>query len=241
MSREPQLPDPGALGAAETDPAGAVARLLLADARLPAGGHAHSAVLEGAVAAGLTAAEVPEFLTARLRTVARTEAAAAVLAHRASGHDQVDLAPIITALEARTPSAPQREASRALGRGLSRLARHLAGTHPGVRALPRTAPHPPRPVALGCVAAALGVSEPDTARLSLYEDAQTVAAAALKLLPGDPVATTTWIVQAAPLIEDGVGAAVATTAPHELPARSAPLLDQWAGEHAHTTRRLFHA
>ncbi|MGW6279576.1 urease accessory protein UreF [Kribbella sp. NPDC055071] len=62
-----------------------VVALMLADARLPTGGHTQSAGLEPAVRAGLGAegkqlAEVPTYARDRLRTVTRVEAAVAVLA-----------------------------------------------------------------------------------------------------------------------------------------------------------------
>ena len=47
----------------------------------------------------------------------------------------------------------------------------------------------PRPVALGVVGAAAGLDDETVARLSLYDDAATVASAALKLLPLDPADT----------------------------------------------------
>ncbi|ARU53622.1 hypothetical protein CBR64_03820 [Cellulosimicrobium cellulans] len=53
---------------------------LLADARLPTGGHTQSAGLEPALRAGMTAARVPDYVRARLATVTRTEAATAVVA-----------------------------------------------------------------------------------------------------------------------------------------------------------------
>ena len=56
----------------------------------------------------------------------------------------------------------------------------------------------PRPIALGVVAAAAGVSDEDTALLALYDDAATVASAALKLLPLDPAVTARWLAELAP-------------------------------------------
>ncbi|RCV52191.1 urease accessory protein UreF [Marinitenerispora sediminis] len=234
--------DPGA--AARGSGTGALGALLLADARLPTGGHAHSATLEGAVAAGLAAEQVPAYIRARLRTVARTEAAAAVLALRAGRGRPVDYGPVQAALAARTPSAPLRAASASLGRGLTRLARALCPGHPAVAGLATATAATPglrplRPVVLGALGAALGLTEAQTARAVLYDDAQTVTAAALKLHPGDPLATVRWVVDAADDIEAAVRAAVAVAAPADLPARSAPLIDQWAAEHAQSTRRLF--
>ena len=54
--------------------------LLLADGRLPTGAHTQSAGLEPALRHGMTLAEVPRYLTARLQTITEVEAAAAVLA-----------------------------------------------------------------------------------------------------------------------------------------------------------------
>ncbi|MBB6170750.1 urease accessory protein [Nocardiopsis mwathae] len=247
-------PEAGAGGT--TGGAGALGALLLADARLPTGGHAHSGSLEGAVAAGLEPKEVPAYIEARLRTVARTEAAAAVLARRAARATggggatataaDIDYGPIQAALAARTPSAPLRAASASLGRGLARLARRLRADHPAVLALPTaSAPtpglRPLRPVVLGALGAALDMADDQVARAALYDDAQTVASAALKLLPGDPVTAVEWVLDTGDALEEGVTAALAVTGPDRLPACSAPLIDQWAGAHAHATRRLFHA
>ncbi|MBE9928093.1 urease accessory protein UreF, partial [Cellulosimicrobium cellulans] len=57
---------------------------LLADARLPTGGHTQSAGLEPALRAGMPAARVPDYVRARLATVTRTEAATAVVARHAA-------------------------------------------------------------------------------------------------------------------------------------------------------------
>src|SRR3954447_93899 len=46
-----------------------VLELLLADARLPGGGHTQSAGLEGALLAGMPVSAVPEYLRTRLATV----------------------------------------------------------------------------------------------------------------------------------------------------------------------------
>ncbi|WP_067971852.1 urease accessory protein UreF [Nocardiopsis trehalosi] len=231
-----------------TDDTGALGALLLADARLPTGGHAHSATLEGATAAGLTADRVGEYVRARLATTARTEAAAAVLALRAAGAAPagapIDYGPVQAAVAARTPSRPLREASAGLGRGLARLARRIAPDAPAVAALDTAAAATPglrplRPVVLGALGAVLGLTEGQTARAVLYDDAQTVTAAALKLHPGDPLTAVRWVLDAAPDIEESVRRATAVRGPRDLPAGSAPLIDAWAGAHAHATRRLF--
>ncbi|MGW0519779.1 urease accessory protein UreF [Crossiella sp. NPDC003009] len=100
--------------------------LLLADARLPAGGHVHSGSLEAAVRAGVVT-DVPSlhgFLRGRLVSaglVAASFAAAATrLAESLDGGDAACWAELDAELDARTPAAGQRLASRQQGRGLLR-------------------------------------------------------------------------------------------------------------------------
>lgn len=213
--------------------------LLLADGRLPTGGHAHSGGLEPALADGLAPDRIPEYLRARLLSVTRTEAAAAVLTARAGRSPPVRVEAIQDGLCARTPNEPVRAASGLLGQGLARLARRLWPEHPAVMAMAELGARPQRPVALGVIAAALELTDEQVARACLYEDAQTVASAALKLAPVDPTDTARWVLDAADAIEDSVAAAVRVTSPSELPARSAPLAEQWALEHTQRTRRIF--
>jgi urease accessory protein len=203
--------------------------LLLADGRTPSGGAAHSGGLE---AADLESPAVPQFMLARLRTVGRVEAAAAVLAGDARTLDR--LAVLEDELAARTPSEAARAASRRLGLGLLRTGRRLFPGHALLDAYEgaRTA----RPIALGVVAAAARLAPLEIARLSLYEDAATVAAAAPKLLAIDATDASAWVASCAPAIEElAREAAIA----RELPATSTPLLDLRAQRHAHDTRRLF--
>lgn len=213
--------------------------LLLADGRLPIGGHAHSSGLEPAVAAGLTPADVPEYMRARLRSVVLVEAAAAVLSVRAARREPVQLDAVHDALLARTPCEPIRASSGLLGRGLARLLGRLWPENEAVKALGDLGPRPQRPVALGVAAALVGMSDEQVARGCLYDDTQTVAAAALKLLPVDPADTARWVLDAGTVIEESVERAVGITLPTELPAITAPLVEQWALEHANRARRIF--
>ncbi|MCQ1947695.1 MULTISPECIES: urease accessory protein UreF [unclassified Arthrobacter] len=217
-----------------------VAAFLLADSRLPSGAYSHSAGLEPAVLAGLGVDGVYPYLLARLHTVVRVETAAAVLAHRsACGAAGISFARIEAALDARTPSAAQREASRRLGRGMLRLAGKLRPDSPAVVELQRTVPRPTRPVALGVTAAALGVGELQLARLCCYDDAQSVVAAALKLLPIDPMDATAWILDAAGEIDAVAVESLLIGGLDDIPALSAPLMEHWAEDHTTRTRRLF--
>ncbi|MDJ0106228.1 urease accessory protein, partial [Rhodococcus erythropolis] len=59
-----------------------IASMLLADGRLPTGGHAHSSGLEPALAGGLLQSQVPDFIRGRLETVGLVEAAATVVTRR---------------------------------------------------------------------------------------------------------------------------------------------------------------
>ncbi len=214
---------------------------LLADARLPTGAHADSAGLEPAVIAGLKAAGVYPYMLARLHTVARLEAGACVLAHRLASEEApvARYARLEAAVDARTPSAAQRSASRSLGRAFLRLGKALRPSHAGIAALERLAAPPTRAVALGVIGTALTVSEEQCAQICCYEDLQRVAAAALKLLPVDPTAVTRWLIDAGSRAADVVSTARSVRDAAELPALSAPWMEHWAEEHMQRTRRLF--
>ncbi|MBM9477815.1 urease accessory protein UreF [Nakamurella flavida] len=220
--------------------------MLLADARLPTGAHTQSAGLEPALRAGMSMAELPGYLTARLRTVTAVEAGAAVVARRVAldDPDPTDLTERLAAVDAawraRTVSPALREVSAMLGRGYLRLVRRVWPTDAGICAVAALT-RPGRAVVLGAAAAAAGLSAAQLVRLMGYEDVQTVSAAALKLEPTDPVLATLWVVRAAPEIERMVSALSDLREVAEIPARGAPLLEQWAEVHALSTQRLFRA
>lgn len=215
------------------------AAMLLADGRLPVGGHTQSSGLEPALLGGLEPRDIPDLITTRLRTVVLVDAATAVVArHRTLAG--LDLEAVQLAWAARTPSDVVRAASIAVGRGQRRLAQRL---WPGSSAASSLAPlrGPARPVAVGAMATAAGLDGARTARLVAYDDVQSLCAAALKLCPLDPVETTEWLLHAGPRVEAVVAAVAHLTEPDGIPAPSAPLLEQW--QHAHPThpRRLFSA
>ncbi len=216
--------------------------MLLSDARLPTGAHTQSAGLEPAINAGMTQAQIPAYVSARLRTVTTVEAAAAVLARRACGTPDVGrgLARVNHAWRARTISPALRETSVLLGRGYQRLITRLWPAHPAVAAL-RTVTTPTRAVVLGVAAACTGLSAAQLARLIGYDDAQTIAAAALKVAPLDPVDATAWVIGAHQEIEAMVSAVADLTDPEDMPALGAPLIEKWAEIHSVTTQRLFRA
>ncbi|REE99344.1 urease accessory protein [Thermomonospora umbrina] len=129
--------------------------LLLADSRLPSGGHAHSGGLEPAASAGVVAdvAGLESFLRGRLATSGLVAAAIAAAAHACGpeGWARLD-----READARTPSPAQRRASRAQGRSLLRAVRiawpdAVLGTLAGLN---ESGPH--HPVVLGAAVAAQG-------------------------------------------------------------------------------------
>lgn len=216
--------------------------LMLADARLPTGGHTQSAGLEPAVRTGLgddgrRLGDVADYARDRLRTVVRVEAGTAVVTRAVvlAGEDPL---PVLAHWAARTPSRALREASSRMGRGYLRLAE---------RVWPATLDHLPRdaeiarPVVLGVLGAVTGLDARQVARLTAYDDAQTVVSAALKLLPVDPAAAAGWLAGLHPEIEACVAAVADLTGPDEIPAWGAPLVDHHAESHAHERMRLFHA
>ena len=217
--------------------------LLLADTRLPVAGHTQSGGLEPAVASGLRASSVPEYLAVRLASITRVEAATAVVALRLlilAGTDlTTHLAGIETAWAARTPSPAMRANSRVQARALLRTVRRLWPIHPAVALVDH--PGVPRAVVLAGAAAAGGLSGIQLARLVGYDDVQTICAAALKLLPLDPALATHWAHQALPLVEDLAIEVSGLKAPEDIPVAGAPQLEAWAESHAVARRRLFSA
>ncbi len=216
--------------------------MLLSDARLPTGAHTQSAGLEPAINGGMPARDVPRYITARLRTVTRVEAGAAVVArHLSSGPDPgTGLALVDLAWRARTISPALRETSALLGRGYGRLVGRLWPEHPAVVAL-QAIRLPCRAVVLGVAAACTGLAPMQLGRLIGYDEAQTIAAAALKIAPLDPVDATAWVIGAQDDIERMAGSVAGLTEPDEIPAFGAPLIEQWAEIHSTTTQRLFRA
>jgi urease accessory protein len=223
--------------------------MLLADARLPTGAHTQSAGLEPAIRAGLPAESIPAYIRARLRTVTTVEAGAAVVARSRTltGTDDLaaDLAEVDQEWRARTVSPAMRGTAALLGRGYARL---LARMWPAARAVAALATlrgtNPggtSRAVVLGVAAALAGLSAAQLVRLIGYEEAQTVAAAALKLEPLDPMDATGWVIGAQPEIERMVDELSSITDVADIPAVGAPLIEQWAEIHATTTQRLFRA
>jgi urease accessory protein len=213
--------------------------MLLADARLPTSGHTQSGGLEPALLGGLDPADLDGYCRTRLETVTLTEAATAVVCRsRAVSRRPTD--DVESAWAARTASPALREASRSLGRAYRSVALRLWSTAPALDELVATAA-PSRPRVLGLVAAATGLWAEAVARLVAYDDLQSVLAASLKLLPGDPVDATARLLTLAPQIDLLVHRVALLNSPDEIPAWSAPQIEAWAEAHATADRRLFRA
>jgi urease accessory protein len=190
------------------------ALLLLADSRLPAGGHAHSGGLEAAVAAGRVrdVAGLAGFLRGRLATTGLVAAAACA---RPAGAAELD-----GGLDARTPSPALRRASRVQGRALLRAGRAMW-------TVPARHTDLHHPVALGLVAAGAGLVPAQAASVAAYGSIAGPASAAVRLLGLDPYAVQ-GVLAGMAVDCDRVCAAAAESAQapvDDLPAAGAPALD----------------
>jgi urease accessory protein len=223
------------------DSAAHTVALLLADARLPSGGHAFSAGVEPALQGGLERQAVGAFLRARARTTTLVDAGTAVVARRA-GLTGTSYAPIERAWAARTPSRAARTASSDLGRGLHRLAQRLWPHSPAIGALTSgDAASPPRPIVLGAIAAHAGLDAETLVRVAVYDDMAGGVAALLKLEPGDPVDGVRLVIDACAAVDPLISQLAALDSPEAIPAASAPQAEAWTEAHAATNRRLFRA
>ncbi|PFG41025.1 urease accessory protein [Georgenia soli] len=216
------------------------ALLLLTDGRFPTGAYAHSAGLEASVRSGRVRdlAGLESFLRGRVRTTGLVAAsfAAAACAATARG-DEPRILLLEEELDARTPSPALRQASRALGRQLLRAVRAVA-PRPMPSCLP-AAPH--QPIALGAASAALDLGPGDAALAALYDAVSGPAGAAAKLMPLSPFDVHAALARLMPSLDRLAATAAdhADTAPRDMPAAGAPLLDVGAEQHARSDARLF--
>ena len=206
--------------------------LLLADGRLPAGGHAHSGGLEAAVASGRVrdVEGLGGFLRGRLATSGLVSAVFAAVACGRTG----DWLVLDDGLDARTPSPALRRASRSQGRALLRAGRAMWPVPPVGR-------EPHHPVALGAVAAAAGLTPAEVAVAAAHATVTGPASAAVRLLGLDPYAVHGLLAALAPECDRIAADAAARIGDpvDDLPAAGAPLLDIGAEHHATWEVRLF--
>jgi urease accessory protein len=226
--------------------------LLLTDGRFPSGGHAHSGGLEAAVAAGRVhdLSSLAAFLEGRLATTGMVTAsfAAASGARAGAGRAPEDVMPALAELEegmdARTPSAALRRASRRQGRALLRAARAI-WPDPILGALARRpgghpeGPH--HPVVLGVAAAAAGLDPARAALSAAYAAVAGPATASVRLLGLDPYPVHAQLARLGPACERIAAQATeyAYGSVGALPASGAPLLEITAEVHATWEVRLF--
>ena len=202
--------------------------LTLADSRLPTGGHVHSGGVEEAVASGLVrdVETVEAFLRRRIRTSGLV--AASIAAAVCAG----ELEPTAADLEAdaRTPAPAARDASRAQGRGLLRLAKHSWPQQDwsALGARPHLA------VVSGLVGRCTGATPAETASVLVYTTMTGSATAAQRLLALDPADVAACTFRLAALCD-----ATADLATRELAALSDPLQDMLAQRHCDRDRPLF--
>ena len=233
--------------------------LLLADSRLPSGGHGHSGGVEALVDRGLlrTEGDLALFLDGRVRTGGRVPAAASaaacaragvqeshVRAGSGGGSPGPDWGRWDAAVSARLPSAAARAASRAQGSALLRTVGRT-WTTPAVDAL-RALPRVHHPLVLGAAAAAAGGTPLQAAALALHHLVGGACTAAVRLLGLDPIAVAALAAAAGRLAEPvAVEAtriamlAVIADDPAGLPADGSPLFDVLAQLHHTSEATLF--
>jgi urease accessory protein len=202
--------------------------LTLADSRLPTGGHVHSGGIEEAVTGGLVVdlATLRAYLRRRIRTHGLVTASVAAAVHAGA----LSIADADRETDARTPAPAARQASRAQGRGLARLARRVwpHGDWDALGATPHLA------VVAGVVGTESGLAPEQTALSVVYTTMTGSATAAQRLLALDPgdVAALTFGLSA--LCEQ-----TAAEAGKGLADLSDPLLDVLAQRHSERERPLF--
>ena len=202
--------------------------LTLSDSRLPTGGHVHSGGVEEAITSRLVVDlnTLRAYLIRRLRTTGLVTASIAAAVH--AGTLDVQTADVES--DARTPSPAARQASRAQGRGLLRLARRVWPN--GEWAPLGGKPH--FGVAAGAVGAVGGLAPEQTALSVVYTTMTGTATAAQRLLALDPADVAALTFELSALCEQ-----LASEAAKELGELSDPLLDVLAERHAGRDRPLF--
>lgn len=224
----------------------ALASLLLADSRLPTGGHVHSGTVEAAVARTLVrdADDLALFLAGRLRGTGPVVAAVAAAGCLLAGSAPVRWDTWDAAVSARTPSAAVREASRAQGVTLLRTARRVWPS-PALDTLAE-AGRPHHPLVLGAVVAAAGDDAGVAASLALHHLLGGAGAAAVRLLGLDPIRVAAVQARAGRLADhiareatDVARESVARQDPRLLPSTSTPLPEVLAELHGRAEVTLF--
>jgi urease accessory protein len=239
--------------------------LVLADGRLPAGGHAHSGGLEAAIAAGRVSdlGSLEGFLRGRLATAGLVTAAFAAAACARAVDDGAEMSDPAVLLAPPSPgwgrsvAGPDAAENHCLGaldnaldartpspalrkssRAQGRALMRAGRAMWPVRDIGR---EPHHPIALGVVANAAGLTPREAAVAAAYGSLTGPATAAVRLLGLDPYGVHALLAALAGecdrIARDA--AAHAGDPVDELPAASAPLLDLGAEHHATWEVRLF--
>lgn len=214
-----------------TDLTGFSVLMALSDSRLPTGGHVHSGGVEEAVTSAVVVdlATLAAFLRRRICTTGLVTASIAAAVH-AGALTQCAGGSGDTETDARTPAPAARQASRAQGRGLVRLARRVWPGHDWAA----LGPTPHLAVAVGAVGTVGGLTAEHTALSVVYTTMTGAATAAQRLLALDPGDVAALTFELATLCER-----TAATAVEDLADLSDPLLDVLAQRHLERERPLF--
>jgi urease accessory protein len=220
------------------------ALLVLADGRLPAGGHAHSGGVETLVRRGelRNLATLHSFLVLRVETVGFCEATVAVATAREGRGGTDRWAWVDAEAAARIASPAVRTVSRTLGRQLVRTAARM---WPDPRLDRISEVHdngPHHGVALGGAGLAAGLDDHDVALAACYGAIAGPATAAVRLLGIDPVdahALLASLAHRTDAIAASAADSVARVGLADVPAPTAPHLEIAAEEHARQEVRLF--
>lgn len=219
--------------------------LLLADGRLPTGGHAHSGGAEEAVSADRVhdVETLRGYLTGRLSTTGEVDAAFAVAGRRwaVAGADLDAGRRLDGELAARIPSPALRRSARAQGRGLCRAARRCWPSAAFEVVAQLHAEGPLRQITLGVAAGAAGVTDEGAALVARWGAVTGPAWAAVRLLGLDPMAVAALVAELTAGLDGQPfdGFEVADVGPGSLAALGAPLLEIGAEHHATWEVRLF--
>jgi len=214
--------------------------MLLADGRLPTGGHAVGGGVEWAVRHDdfTDHAVLEDWIVARLATLGRVEAAFAV----AAGYGTAPLGGLDAELSARIVGPRAREVSRQTARQLLRAARRI-WTDPRLDALvgPELLDGAHYAVAFGTVAAVAGADPTETATLVLHHQVASAITGAVRLLAEDPIELAAMQARIAIHVDDLAGCAETWSqmTPPDLPSHSMPLAEVLAEDHGTWTSRLF--
>ena len=216
--------------------------LLLADGRLPTGGHANSAGVEWASPHDDLSdpAKLAPWIASRMRNVGFVEAAFAVAAGASvSDQDAVSDAKLDVELSARLVGPRARAVSRQMGRQFDRLARRLQP-----EATPRWAGQADGPhyaLALGATAGAYGLGATAIASLVLHHQVASAITAVIRLHAADPIELAVVHAQMGDEIIDIAQLAPgwAEAHPSDLPSNSMALAEILAEDHGCWDSRLF--